>query len=160
MNPLRYVARYLFRRSLLETGPAHTFARLCTSQHLEDLQLLASLTAIVAIGIIYGIVTGMLASNATFVGGLVAATAAVLNWAYQSGSRRIGAVDLFACEISVICRVNLVVNFAQTSVDQAARAHGFAERPTNRATQESSDALTDAEDRDPGKFTSEEHARL
>jgi hypothetical protein len=102
----------------------------------------------------------MLASNATFVGGLVAATAAVLNWAYQSGSRRIGAVDLFACEISVICRVNLVVNFAQTSVDQAARAHGFAERPTNRATQESSDALTDAEDRDPGKFTSEEHARL
>lgn len=47
----------------------------------------------------------------------IAATAiAVLNWTYQSGSRRIGAVDLFACEISVICRVCIVVDYADSSV--------------------------------------------
>src|SRR5271154_2941290 len=43
-------------------------------------------------------------------------------WAYQSGCRRIGAVDLFACEISVICRVSLIVDFAKTSVARALQA--------------------------------------
>jgi len=35
---------------------------------------------------------------------------AVLTWAYQSGSARLGVVDLFACEIDTLCRVITVVD--------------------------------------------------
>jgi hypothetical protein len=38
---------------------------------------------------------------------------AVLAWAYQSGSVRLGVVDLFACEISTLCRVATVVDAAR-----------------------------------------------
>jgi hypothetical protein len=38
---------------------------------------------------------------------------AVLAWAYQSGSVRLGVVDLFACEISTLCRVATVVDTAR-----------------------------------------------
>jgi hypothetical protein len=51
-------------------------------------------------------------------GAVLAAAAAALNWVYQIGSRRLGSVDLFGCEISAICRVCLIVDFAQKSVDQ------------------------------------------
>ena len=37
--------------------------------------------------------------------GLLAAFSAVAVWCYQSASARLGAVDLFACEIATICRV-------------------------------------------------------
>lgn len=49
-------------------------------------------------------------------GAASAAAVATINWAYQTGSRRLGAVDLFGCEISAICRVSLVVGFARSSV--------------------------------------------
>jgi hypothetical protein len=78
-------------------------------------------------------------------GALAAAAAAVLNWTYQSGNRRIGAVDLFACEISVICRVSIVVNFAQSCVERAERQHEIVERGLA------------AEGGGSTKFTSEEH---
>jgi hypothetical protein len=50
--------------------------------------------------------------------GSALATAAVtaISWAYQTGSRRLGAVDVFGCEITAICRVSLIVDFAQKSV--------------------------------------------
>jgi hypothetical protein len=35
---------------------------------------------------------------------------AVLTWAYQTGSARLGVVDLFACEIDTLCRVIAVVD--------------------------------------------------
>jgi hypothetical protein len=35
---------------------------------------------------------------------------AVLTWAYQVGSARLGVVDLFACEIDTLCRVITVVD--------------------------------------------------
>jgi hypothetical protein len=38
---------------------------------------------------------------------------AVIAWAYQSGSARLGVIDLFACEISSLCRVTTVVDTAR-----------------------------------------------
>jgi len=35
------------------------------------------------------------------IGGLAAVAAAVFSWTYQNGSRRLGVIDLFGCEISV-----------------------------------------------------------
>jgi hypothetical protein len=132
MNPIRFVASCLFSRTLREKGPALTFARLCTSRHLEDLQWIAFLMVLlvlVTLGIaIYSFDATTFSINSTVATALAAAAAAVLNWTYQSGSRRIGAVDLFACEISVICRVSLVVNFAQSCVERAEREHEIVER--------------------------------
>lgn len=68
---------------------------------------------------------------------------ATLSWAYQTGSRRLGAVDLFASEISAISRVCLVVGFAQNSVKKA-RA-GWPKAPVSGTDMPST------------KFTSEEH---
>jgi hypothetical protein len=150
MNPIRFVANYFFRRTLQERGPALTFARLCTSRHLEDLQWIAFLMillVLITLGIaIYSFHATSISMNSTVASALAAAAAAVLNWTYQSGSRRIGAVDLFACEISVICRVCIVVNFAQSCVERAERPHGA-----------SSDAGLAPEGGGSAKFTSEEH---
>jgi len=48
--------------------------------------------------------------------GITAAVALVVSWSYQTASSRLGAVDLFSCEISAICRACLVARFAQTSI--------------------------------------------
>jgi len=111
-----------------------------------------------AIGVvIYGFSTNSLKDDATIATALVAAAAAVLNWTYQSGSRRIGAVDLFACEISALCRVSLVINFAQTCVDRAERAHEAMRRLTRSEAEKPSDNTLDRpDDGEPVKFTSEE----
>lgn len=162
MNPICSVARYFYGRTLQERGTALTFARLCTSRHLQDLQWIAFLTLVlvfVALGIaIFTFDTTSISVNSTIAGALAAAAAAVLNWIYQSGSRRIGAVDLFACEITVICRVCLVVNLAQLWVTRAKKQHEYVTRAAPTISDDSSDVgATDAGHRGSGKFTSEEH---
>ena len=44
---------------------------------------------------------------------VLATFGAVLAWAYQVGSARLGVVDLFACEISTLCRVATVLDTVQ-----------------------------------------------
>ena len=53
------------------------------------------------------------------ISGLAAVAGAILSWIYQTGSYRLGAVDLFGCEISAICRICIVVEFANFSVSKA-----------------------------------------
>jgi hypothetical protein len=48
--------------------------------------------------------------------GLLAVAGTLASWVYQSANRRIGVVDLFACEVSSLCKVALVTNFAENSV--------------------------------------------
>jgi hypothetical protein len=130
VNPLGWLGSRLFYRRLQETGPVLTFARLCTSRHLVDLQVIASVMIYIAVVTFVATVVAKFwvgrpisADAMVTIGGTVgAATLAVLSWAYQIGSRRIGSVDLFACEISAICRVSLVVNFAKVCVERAEAA--------------------------------------
>jgi hypothetical protein len=51
-----------------------------------------------------------LATFLTFFGPILAAFGALVAWAYQTGSSRLGVVDLFACEISTLCRVTTVLD--------------------------------------------------
>jgi hypothetical protein len=124
MNPLSVVMRALFWRSLQRKGPALTFVRLCTSRHLQDLQWIASFVLLLFGWVIYvrfqydGAVTALFGDDKV-VAVVAGASAAVLNWTYQSGSRRIGAVDLFAREISVLCTIFIVVDYAHMSVARA-----------------------------------------
>ena len=49
---------------------------------------------------------------------VVGVVGAVIAWAYQSGSARLGVIDLFACEISTLCRVATVVDTARRYADK------------------------------------------
>jgi hypothetical protein len=42
---------------------------------------------------------------------------AVLGWAYQKGSNRLGVVDLFACEIDTLCRVVTIIEMVKKLSD-------------------------------------------
>jgi hypothetical protein len=48
--------------------------------------------------------------------GMVTVVATLSSWVYQSANKRLGTVDLFACEINALCRVGLVTDFAEKSV--------------------------------------------
>lgn len=120
MNPISALVKLCFSRTLRDRGPALTFARLCTSRHLQDLQWIAFFIIVFSV-LALGIILKDLGMNSPFTGVLFVTAAAALNWTYQTGSRRIGAVDLFACEISVICRVFIVIDYAKLCVASAKR---------------------------------------
>jgi hypothetical protein len=133
--------------SLLKTGdPAETVDRLFSSQHVKDLQLIiaAALGAVLLVLFIGSVLSFEDAvyressnfpqrkSDWIFVGVAFAAIGnflkvfapvlavfgAVLAWAYQVGSARLGVVDLFACEISTLCRVAVVVETVHRYIDK------------------------------------------
>jgi hypothetical protein len=133
--------------TLLRTGnPAATMDRLFTSQHVTDLRLIIAfaLSGVVLaflIGLPVSIESQVLSqwgliekrhtdwiflrlllatvSNfLTFFAPVFAVFGAVLAWAYQVGSARLGVVDLFACEISTLCRVAVVVDMVRHYVDR------------------------------------------
>ena len=58
-----------------------------------------------------------IASSGPFIGAICAVGGGVLAWTYQTGSARLGVVDLFACEIATLCRVGAVVEMVQRYVD-------------------------------------------
>jgi len=128
--------------SLLRTGEeAATMDRLFSSQHVPDLQLIV---AFACIGVILVCILGiplslenqwqtihpttyrdilhfLFAAFGNFLkpfGAVLAVFSGILAWAYQAGSARLGVVDLFACEISTLCRVVLVVDTVRHYVDR------------------------------------------
>ena len=149
INFVGYIGTRFFGRELERTGPSLTFERLCTSRHIDDLQAIASV-AIFTIAICF-VLLAMMSWNLAawkdqmiFLGGIIATATAALSWTYQSGSRRLGAVDLFASEISAICRVCLIVDFAKISVASLEAPRGA--EPANAPA----DAYF-------GRYTSQEH---
>jgi hypothetical protein len=147
------------KRLATEPGPRQTLCRVCTSQHLRDLQWIASITLLIILLLLIGkglpflinsfrtLFTGTFRDSvglaesvstqlhiwpflrrlhilweeifakvsATSLGGIIGAGGAILAWVYQTGSDRLGVIDLFGCEISVICRTCLIVDFAKSS---------------------------------------------
>lgn len=123
---------------LLRTGdPAATVDRLFVSQHVSDLRLiiafaLTTVISIFGIGVLLSIInvsiahrdwsvlhvdSSALGSFLTFFTPVLGVFGAVLAWAYQAGSARLGIVDLFACEIGTLCRVAAVVDSARRWVE-------------------------------------------
>jgi hypothetical protein len=133
-----------YARLLQTQDPAATINRLFCSQHVADLRLIVAM-ALVAVYLVLilglplslesalrqwpALSTGlhwkwahigsmMLASFLTFFTPTLAVLGAVLAWAYQAGSARLGIVDLFACEIGTLCRVLTVVDTVSRYVDR------------------------------------------
>jgi hypothetical protein len=123
---------------LLRTGnSAATVDRLFESEHVQDLRLiiafiLISLWTSLLLGFpgslayawafnnghwSWKVVFTALRGFVQFYAPAIGIFGAVLAWAYQTGSARLGIVDLFACEIDTLCRVLLVVDSVDRSID-------------------------------------------
>lgn len=125
-------------RQLREGEDSSTFERLGRSRHVADLRLIFSVTLIIMIaastlallfcfehevmsnwksiksshsGWIWPqLVFSAIGDSGAFIGAVGAVGCGVLAWTYQTGSARLGVVDLFACEIATLCRVAAVVD--------------------------------------------------
>ena len=124
--PLGWFVDLVWRNDSSSHTAQHTFRRLLASRHLRDLQWIA--LGIIVLSVAAAVffsepVWGPWRWMFTFteVAGAIAVGFGALNWTYQVGSRRLGIVDMFSAEISVICRVCVVMNFARGSVEQAKR---------------------------------------
>jgi hypothetical protein len=145
MGIMSMLSPFAIVRQLRSGKESSTFERLGRSRHVADLRLIFSVTVIMMIvGVIaalafcfeYGIVSdwqkvrdsksgwiwvrlalSAVASSGPFVGAICALGGGVLAWTYQTGSARLGVVDLFACEIATLCRVGAVVDMVQRYVD-------------------------------------------
>jgi hypothetical protein len=121
----------------MKTGDPHsTSERLFASQHVRDLRLIAGFALLffyAAVVFILGdayhqahqahgkFSWSVARTIITFFGPTLALVIAVLSWAYQTGSTRLGVVDLFACEISTLCRVTLTVDTVNRRLDEFAQ---------------------------------------
>ena len=110
--------RQLWAR-LTKDEAAATFIRLAKSQHVADLQLIFWISLLLMlIGSVFAIVwhqwvdTAGVIGTAALISAIVGTGFGILTWTYQTGSVRLGIVDLFACEITTICRVSGIVELA------------------------------------------------
>ena len=138
MNILSSLSPRTILRQLRQDEDSSTFERLGSSQHVADLRLIFSATimimtvaALLALLFCFyhelvntwqknppdhhfwrwvRVVLSAVADTGTFVGAVGAVGCGVLAWTYQTGSSRLGVVDLFACEIATLCRVAAVVD--------------------------------------------------
>jgi hypothetical protein len=153
-TPLRHdeeAARQVPQRRNYRPGwwdPHATFYRLLHSQHVRDLRyvvygafgLLVVLPCIaIAIPQKYAGFWNFI-THETYIGPELAVFGAVVAWVYQVGSARLGVVDLFACEISTLCRVATVIRATQNLIEN------FSQGPP----------LSDSHVPAPGHFTSQE----
>ena len=58
-----------------------------------------------------------IADSGAFIGAVGAVGCGVLAWTYQAGSARLGVIDLFACEITTLCRVAVVVEMVKRYIE-------------------------------------------
>jgi hypothetical protein len=144
MNIVSALSPFEILRQLRQSGESSTFERLGRSRHVADLRLIFSVTVIIMIvGSIFALVFcferevmtswkdvkeshgdwiwarllfNAVADSGAFVGAIGAVGCGVLAWTYQTGSARLGVVDLFACEIATLCRVAIVVEMVQRYV--------------------------------------------
>lgn len=118
---------------LLKTGDRHTtIDRLFDSKHVRDLQLIIALScvaffltgcvgaAIVVLKMLHGVWhwDDATVKCVTYGAPALVALGGLVGWAYKTGSSRLGVVDLFACEISTLCRVTTVIETVRLAINR------------------------------------------
>jgi hypothetical protein len=117
---------------------AETFDRLLWSTHVEDLRWVVRMTTGGAVLLIFIIIVAWHQELITEFrealvpfGAVLAALGGIIAWCYKTGNARLGIVDLFACEITTLCRICTVVGLADTCI--SAHEMGAHEgRPADR----------------------------
>src|SRR5262249_41171062 len=97
---------------------ASTFFRFFRSRHVADLRLIFRVVIAIFIFHCLAVVVGAtfhtktlivwLTDLVTFIGPTFPIYGAVGAWTYLSASSRLGIIDLFACEITTLCRVGTI----------------------------------------------------
>jgi hypothetical protein len=122
---------------------ASSLFRFFRSKHVSDLKLVAKLALILLVLHVLLVVTssiftdiiqykvhpalpkdladlrllaGVFPSLVKYVGPAITIYGAIVAWAYLSASKRLGIVDLFACEISTLCRVGTIFDVGKRYV--------------------------------------------
>jgi hypothetical protein len=144
MAVMSVLSPFAIVRQLRIGKESSTFERLGRSRHVADLRLIFSVTLIIMVVSVvlalffcfqHQVVTNWrdvsarengwiwlrlamaaVADSGAFIGAVGAVGCGVLAWTYQSGSARLGVVDLFACEIATLCRVFAVADVVQRYV--------------------------------------------
>jgi hypothetical protein len=146
-------------QGLRESGSSATLTRLFESKHVRDLKLIAGVAAwIILSGVVtiiavflydllgnHNLVVEAIGKFVATIGTLVGVGAVVVAWVYRTASIRLGVVDLFASEITTLCRVGTIVDVAQRSV--------AAFENVDRSAHSRTPAPPDG----PNRFTSEEN---
>jgi hypothetical protein len=144
-----------------------TFRRLLSSQHVRDLRWIFA--AAVAVMLYVVVWHGIVAWNfwpfpelrdlvgvepeqkqemeRKLVGAVLLACGWILAWTYQTGSKRLGVVDLFGCEIVTLCRVGTIVDLVPKLIAAHEKLSSSAPAPASGHQQEIS----------LGRFTSQEN---
>ena len=145
MGVMSVLSPFAILRQLRLGKDSSTFERLGRSRHVADLRLIFSVAVILmVVGVIaalafcfeYEVVSNWkelhesnsvwpwvrhgfaaIAASGPFIGAIGALGGGVLAWTYQTGSARLGVVDLFACEIATLCRVGAVVEMVQRYIE-------------------------------------------
>jgi hypothetical protein len=130
---------------------ANTLFRFFRSKHVLDLKRIVLLT--VTLLIIYLV---SLAHAGTFRGNgeetikvvfpALGATGVVIAWAYRSAAARLGVVDLFACEISTLCRVGTIMDIGNQYVKDYANPPIPSKRETGGPEVNQADSFVSKED--------------
>ena len=138
MRFLASLSPFQILRQLRQGQESSTFERLGRSRHVADLRLIFSVTVILMVAasvvalafcfqselmshwqdvrgshsgwIWVRLVFAAVADSGVFIGAIGALGCGLLAWTYQTGSARLGVVDLFACEIATLCRVAAVTD--------------------------------------------------
>jgi len=139
-------------RELHRGDESSTFVRLGKSRHVADLRLIFWVTVILMVTASvmalafdferevitnWSKITGphgvwlwvriafdAVGDSGVFIGAVISLGCGVLAWTYQTGSARLGVVDLFACEIATLCRVGTIVDLVRHFTDMFAATTG------------------------------------
>jgi hypothetical protein len=111
---------------------AETFDRLLHSMHVKDLHWIINVSAIAAAVSIIVICVIWVIEHFTVtdpskalvpgsallagLGAVLAGFGGISAWCYQTGSSRLGMVDLFACEITTLCRICTINGLADSCI--------------------------------------------
>jgi hypothetical protein len=133
---------------------ASTLFRFFRSRHVIDLRLIVAATLFMAVAhfllvFIFGIfqesIPGLFKWISGFTKFFISYTVpaipiygGVIAWAYLAASTRLGTVDLFAAEISTLCRVGSVFDVGKRCVEQYDTVASEVSGTTDRLTQNSS----------------------
>jgi hypothetical protein len=141
-NPIRNLAR-VARKTRLEEGPVSNNLQLCTSKHLGDYQWLFTCVVVLIVAGLIMLVVGKefdasKSPMAAIAFAFITTAVAMFNWVYQAANRRLGVVDLFASEVSALCKVCIVTDFSRKSIAmREAAAASATQVPRSFDTKES-----------------------
>jgi hypothetical protein len=116
-----WLMKWIRARMGYDKYSSETIDRLAYSMHVEDLRWVASVTTFGAIILIittismYDKIPGNLGSLQ--IGAILAGFCGIIAWCYQTGSARLGFVDLFACEVATLCRICTINGLVDTCIN-------------------------------------------